>query len=138
MNPFVRGLDDGAKALMRDADSLTRSGMYATNFITNMANTGYGGAALGGAALGAAYGGATGYMDGQGFLGSAVSGGMSGAMLGAGAKFGSGWYAGNAAKAFNAMGGNGIEMVGGKYKFSMNNATENPFRFSLFTSSKLD
>lgn len=129
------GVDAVAMATKMDAMSATDlGGLYAHNFMANMANTSWGAASLGGAAIGGVVGGVSGGIEGQGILGSAASGAVTGAMFGAGGKLASNIYSKNAHA--------GGELVGfmskgagpkGKYATSFQGSeVQNPFQLGNY------
>ena len=134
---FTKGLSDaiaipGLAAKMDTLSATDAGGLYAHNFMANMANTTWGSAALGGAAIGGVVGGVSGGIEGQGILGSAASGAVTGAMFGAGGKLASNIYSKNAASN-TALGFMARDPTTKKYATSFNAAAvDNPFQLSNF------
>lgn len=132
-NLFTKGLptDEAFKLAMKDLDATEAGGVYAHNFMANMANTGWGSSALGGAAIGGAVGGGNSFLNGEGFFGSVASGAMTGAMFGAATKGGANLYSRNASSA-SALGL--MKHENGLYSttFQGNGVVSNPFKLGNF------
>lgn len=132
---FTKGLSDavipGLAAKMDTLSATDVGGLYAHNFMANMANTSWGTAALGGAAIGGVVGGVSGGIEGQGIIGSAASGAMTGLMFGAGGKLASNVYSKNAHAGTEALGF--MSKSDGKYATSFNGSEiQNPFQLGNF------
>jgi hypothetical protein len=126
---FTKGLNGLDTSAMSATDA---GGLYAHNFMANMANTTWGASALGGAAIGGVAGGVNGGINGQGIVGSAASGAVTGAMFGVGGKFASNIYSKNAAASVAGKGF--MKQDGGKYETSFLGTGDvpNPFQLGLF------
>lgn len=141
MNKFFGkgvSLDATQAAAFETMSAMDTAGLYAHNTMAQLGNASWLQAPLAGAAGGAVLGGGYSFFNDRGFFGSAFSGAVSGAFVGAGAKGVGTWYSKNAfAKEASAQ-GTGFMTRGpgadGKYSTSFQaNHIENPFRLSNFT-----
>jgi len=139
MNKFFGkgiSLDPTQAAAFEKMSAMDTTGLYAHNAMAQLGNASWLQAPLAGAAGGAVLGGGSSFFNDQGFFGSAFSGAVSGAFVGAGAKGMGTWYSKNAAAREFSTPGTGFMTRGtdGKYNTSFQGShIENPFRLSNFT-----